>query len=217
MKQLAGVPEWLPFAGLNLRHNPFGECAPRQRAELAVVSLDRWLAVLEGPQPALQFVGDCGRGKSTHLLAMRYALPDAAYVYFPEQGPLPSVPEGAVVLIDEAQRMPCRVRRTTLRRRVPLVLGTHVDLRRVLRRYGYAVHTVRVDTLIDAPSLTRIFNRRLEAARLDDRRAVPRIATSEAARLHGRFGSDVRAMEEYLYERFQRYAGKDCVEVSFVD
>jgi len=63
-------PIALPFAHLNLRRNPFGELDLSQRAALAVVDVDRFVRRLAQPGYAVQFTGDRGRGKTTHLLAI---------------------------------------------------------------------------------------------------------------------------------------------------
>ena len=60
----------LPFAHLNLRFNPFGEATPEERAKLAVVDIERFAQRLCAPGFAVQFIGEHGRGKSTHLLAL---------------------------------------------------------------------------------------------------------------------------------------------------
>lgn len=213
----SAAPQWLPFAAFNLRSNPFGERTPEDRAELAVVDAQRWLPMVARDHQSLQFIGDCGRGKTTHLLALGRLLPDSAYVYLPEDGPLPAIPRGTPLLIDEAQRLPCRVRREAFRRGVPLILGTHVDLTKVLQRYGYTVCTVQVQQMTDAQHLAAVFNRRVEAVRLDDDRPVPCVTSRDATYLYKRFGTDIRAMESYLYERVQRYAGGPSGEVQFID
>ncbi len=209
--------QWLPFAALNLRSNPFGEMTREERAELAVVDPQRWLPLVQHDQQALQFIGECGRGKTTHLLALGRLLPRAAYVYLPEDGPLPAIPVGTPLLIDEAQRLPCRTRRQAFRRGVPLILGTHVDLSKTLERYGYTVCTVEVQQLVDAQHLAAVFNRRLEAVRLDADRPVPLVTPHDATYLMDRFGTDIRAMESYLYERVQRTAGDPRGKVQFID
>ena len=115
------VPSWRPFARLDLTINPFGELTPEQRGEVAVVDVEWWTAWLTagraaGKLRAVQFMGDCGRGKTTHLLALRFALPTAKYVYLPQHGPLPATPEGPLVMIDEAQRLSWRRRREIFNR-----------------------------------------------------------------------------------------------------
>jgi len=225
------APTWRPFARLNLSVNPFGELAPQQRAEAAVVDVQSWKAWLaqspaDGRLRAAQFMGDRGRGKTTHLLALRYAMPGAHYVHLPQHGPLPPVPEGPLVMIDEAQRLPWRLRRQVFSRghaqQTTFVLGTHNDLRRSLRRAGYQVQTLTVAGLTDAAQVAKIMNVRIELARADAG-PVPRLSLADAEALIARFGDDVRAMEGYLYERLQGYAGSEhhaeehYGEVRFID
>ncbi len=64
-----------PYRRFNLVRNPFGELTRFEQAELAVCGqLSDWLELLKSPRAALQFVGDCGFGKTTLLLAIQRAL-----------------------------------------------------------------------------------------------------------------------------------------------
>ncbi len=81
-----------PFARFHLYRNPFGELTRQERAELAVVDLQplvQWLNAPTRKGQVLQFVGPCGHGKSTHLLALgrelERTLGDCPYVYFPKK------------------------------------------------------------------------------------------------------------------------------------
>lgn len=217
MNPSESAANWLPLGHLNLRYNPFGERTWQDRAKLAIVDVERWLPSFEHPGQAIQFIGDCGRGKSTHLLAIRAAHADSTYTYLPEDGPHPVVSLGTPTIIDEAQRLGCRPRRKVLLSQQPLVLGTHVDLTNVLKRYGYQVQTVEVHSLIEIDHLAKVFNRRIEAAALRPDQSVPEIKRSEIAILSKRFGTDIRAMEGYLYERFQAHAGGPNGQVQFID
>ncbi|WP_203329134.1 hypothetical protein [Candidatus Laterigemmans baculatus] len=231
-----GSLAWLPLAHLNLRYNPFGELTRQQRAAAAVVETDElvpWIQAAEphAPSPsaaearrstkacsmrALQFMGDCGRGKTTHLLTLQTQLPDSAYVYLAADAPTPAIPVGVPLLIDEAQRLPWLVRRRVLRRRVPLILGTHVDLAGPLERAGYRVRTIDVSEHLDARRLVEILNRRIELARLRPGE-LPRISQQDAERLIGRFGNNIRAIESYLYDQLHILTRTKHGKVRFVD
>ena len=213
---LPATGHWLPFAHLNLRCNPFGELSPADRASTAVVEIACWVPWLAVDRRALQFVGECGRGKTTHLLALRPRLPQAAYVYLPEEGGCPPIPQGRPLMIDEAQRLPGRIRRRLLASGAPLVLGTHVELSRPLRHWGYQVHTVHVAAGLNAQRLTAILNRRIEAARLAVG-PVPELRPADADVLLARWGNDIRSIEGFLYERMQQHAGGHRGEVRFID
>lgn len=192
-----------PFAKLNLRRNPFGELTRQQRAELAVCDVQPWLEWLAAePASALQFLGDCGRGKTTHLLALQLAWPVAAYVYLPECGPQPSIPDTRPLLLDEAQRLGGWRRRHVLKRGGPLVFGTHQDLTRTLVRRGFRVLTVDVAAEQSPERLGTILNRRIEACRLTSD-AIPSIGLEEVFALQRAWGSDIRRIERVLYDRFQ--------------
>ncbi|RMG08495.1 MAG: hypothetical protein D6731_21835 [Planctomycetota bacterium] len=192
----------LPFAHLNLRYNPFGELPLELRPSLAVLDPEPFLARLAPLRAALQFLGEKGRGKTTHLLALRSARP-GVYVHLPEDGPLPAVPLDAPLLyLDESQRLPWRLRRALFAGPSRLVLGTHRDHRRALRWAGRPVVTVKVGDALDETRLREILERRIEAARRGPG-PVPRLTKRAIERLLARFGDDLRGIEHFLYERFQ--------------
>lgn len=193
-----------PYERFNLVRNPFGELPRAERAELAVVDeLDRWLALLNDSKTAIQFVGGCGFGKSTHLAAIEKHLPSATYVYYPETGHRPPLPRTRPLLVDEADRMGWRAHWRMLRESGPIVIGTHVDYAWRLSRCGFRVTTVDVERMVTPNLVARILNRRIEASRLDARMLVPQVNVEFAEQLLKRFESNLRRIEHFLYERFQ--------------
>ena len=134
----------LPFAHLNLRRNPFGEFSADERMALARVEIAPYVSRLSSPKSAVQFVGEKGYGKTTHLLAVRARFAGAAYVHIPEEQCV-AIPQGCPLLIDEAQRLSWWQRIRVFRARIPLVLGTHYDFSKALRRAGRSVQTVAVE------------------------------------------------------------------------
>lgn len=193
-----------PYSVYNLHRNPFGELTRAERAELAVVEdLDVWLAALGDSRTSLQFVGDCGFGKTTHLLAIERRLPDAAYVYYPETGCRPALPRQRPVLVDEADRMGWRQHLRLLRGGGPIVIGTHVDYSWRLRRAGFQVLNVNVEQPKEPRVLAKILNGRVAASRLNVDLPIPLIDEEFAEQLLQRFNSNLRRIEHFLYERFQ--------------
>lgn len=186
-----------------------------ERVRLAVVDLNPIAARARDPRSAVQLIGDAGRGKTTHLLSLHHRLPDSAYVYLPEDEPCPAIPAGNPLLIDEAQRLPRAVRRAVIRSELPLVLATHRDLTSTLRRGGYQVLTRRIGGEPDPRRLRKLLNRRVRWCRLNDG-PVPELSQADARDLVARFGSDIRAIEAFLYDRVQQQAYSDG-EMRFVD
>lgn len=191
-----------PYARLNLRRNPFGEWTREERADVAVVDVQPWLEALRHPRAVVQFIGPCGHGKTTHLLALQRQLPGASYVYLPEDAPRPPVPGQRPLLIDEAQRLGYWQRRRVFRRGGSLALGTHDDLTRPLRRFQLNVITVDVAADRSPERLLRILNRRIDASRLTNA-GVPYLGLEQVLALQRHFGSDIRRIEYHLYEQFQ--------------
>jgi hypothetical protein len=211
-----------PYHYLNLWRNPFGEMTREERTDLAIVDLEDWVSFLTNDRSVLQFIGPCGHGKTTHLLAIERVLIQMGqasliakspfqtmpkFIYFPEDGPKPMVDAHRPMIIDEAQRMSWRQARSVFRRGGPLVLSTHVDLAKQMIRAGLNVRTVDVTAAASASHLARILNRRIHASRLSDE-AFPIITETDAVRLQHQFGGDIRAIEHYLYAQFQRCASE---------
>lgn len=198
------TPPGLPFAHLNLRRNPFGEATRAERAALAVASdreVDGWVERLGGARFALQLVGDCGRGKTTHLLALHARFPAAPFTRLEPDLPA-RVDPAPLVFVDEAQLLPARRRRALFRACRALALATHEDLQPELQAAGLEVETVRL-TGLDPARLAAILTRRLEWARRGPG-PIPWLADDACARLVARFGDDVRAIEDHLYGVFQQ-------------
>lgn len=191
----------VPYEQLNVRHNPFGELTEAERAELAVVDINDACDFLRRPYSAVQFVGEKGFGKTTHLLAIRLRFKEAGYVHIPE-GERAAVPDGSPILVDEAQRLTWRQRKRLFPERRPLVLGTHRDFESALRRAGRNVRTIQVHRSTTAERIHELLNRRIEHARRSSL-PVPSIRPATVKQLQERFGSDVRAMLGWMYERFE--------------
>ena len=194
---------WKPFADINLYRNPFGELTIAERAELAVLDQDLMPEGKLERNMAIEFIGRCGRGKSTRLRHLQSRLPDSAYVYLPETGTIPAIPIGDPLLIDEAQRLTRRIRNRVFASGIPLILGTHRSLARPLRRWGYTVRSIAIGQDNTANLIHRILNRRIESSRLGEG-CIPTISIDQANELYDRFGTDVRSIEGYLYEQFQQ-------------
>ncbi len=216
------------WPGANLFRNPFGELTRAERAELAVVDLEPVVEFVaqtgsgddRSPRfrrgTAYQMIGECGRGKTTRLLAVGRRFPTACYVYLPEDDPCPSIPYGEPLLIDEAPRMPAGILRAVLESKTALVLATHRDLSATLRRHGYRVTTEAIGQTLRPDVLAEILNRRIRSARRDRSRPVPRITSPQATALIERFGTNVRSIEGYLYDRVQSQVN-DHGEMRFID
>jgi hypothetical protein len=203
-----GVGLMSPYARLGLRRNPFGELTRDERASLAIVDITPWLPALNVERTALQFIGDKGHGKTTHLLAIHGSLPSSPYVYLPEDGPLPAIPRLRPLLIDEAQRLGRFARWRVFARGGPLVLGTHRDFSSELQRAGLQVVTIDVSAKQSPERLVQILNARIDRFRLADADS-PLISISQARKLQQQFGGDIRAVESYLYDLFQAAAQRN--------
>jgi hypothetical protein len=196
------IDHWLPWARCNLRRNPFGELTPQERAEVAVVDVESIARRVARTGSAVQLIGDCGRGKTTRMLALARRLPAASYVYLPEDGPCPAIAEGSPLLIDEAQRLPKAAWRCVFATGLPLVLATHRNMSRLLRRFDYSVQTDWIGEGNTPELICQLLNQRMEASRLREG-PIPVISLDDADRLFKRYGSDIRGIENYLYERVQ--------------
>lgn len=198
-----GVVEILPFAVLNLRWNPFGEVPECDRGALTVPRFDvaTEAARLAEPGHAIELVGERGRGKSMHLRALHDRYPDTPVTRI-DPGERPPIPEARVVFVDESQQLDGRALRRLLSRRASFVLATHASHAGELRRAGLAFRSVAVGAS-EGPHLRAIVARRLEWARRGPG-PLPAVADALLESLLSRHGDDARAIEDELYDHFQR-------------
>jgi hypothetical protein len=209
----------LPFEHLNLRFNPFGERPLEERGQLAVPP-DYFddLPDLTRPGFALQVLGDKGRGKTTHLLALRERYPRSQYLHIPEEG-LQAWPPSlgpSPFFIDEAQRLTWLQRRDLFRPQRSLVIGSHADHAKQLRRAGFTVQTRQAFEELSPERLHAMIQKRIESARRADG-DLPRVTKENCDLLLSHFGTDVRGIEGYLYEIFQGLEGPCHVELRNLD
>lgn len=201
----------LPYRHLNLRHNPFGELTESERVDLAVVCVDDVVALLRNPKQVVQYVGEKGHGKTTHLLKIRDAFPDCGYVHIPE-GERRSVPLGNPVLVDEAQRLTRWQRRRLFREDRALVLGTHQDFQPQLQKAGRQITTIAACGQTSLNRMRQIVIDRIEFARRDSG-PVPTVPDETLKRLLQSEGGDIRTMLQILYDSLQTMAAPGEVEL----
>jgi len=190
----------LPFAHLNLRRNPFGEQDREAWVQTAVLDVDPLVAWLREPGSAVQLVAAPGRGKTTCLLALDAALPEATYA----RAWTESVParRRAILLLDEADAIWFFTRWPLLLTARSVAVAVHRDFSRELRLLGFRVHTKRPGGL-DAERLHTIVTRRVEAVRRGPG-PVPRVPHESLHALIAEHGDDLRAVRVALYAAFQR-------------
>ena len=192
----------MPFSHLNLRRNPFGELTAEERTALAIVEIRPALQHLTQPRAAVQFVGEKGYGKTTHLLVLATQFAHGAYIHIPE-GQRVTVPStGDPLLIDEAQRLTRIQRWLIFRSRRRLILGTHEDFEQPLRRASRPVLTIAADRFTNEVRVHTLLNARVQSARRTEG-PIPSVTLRTASRLFTQFGSDIRSIEHSMYQTFQ--------------
>ena len=196
-----------PFAHLNLRFNPFGEIDIDDRARAAVIDYQPWVdAFLKNPNFVLQFSGRCGRGKSTHLHGLKMHLqrhfPDVSYTYYAEDEIVRSLPNKASLLIlDETQRIPKRLRQKLWKRNCGFIIGTHEDHSQEFVKHGREFEHVLLEGITE-DKLRQVLEGRLELARRSSNQ-IPYFTDKTIQELIEKFGDDIRAIEHHLYHVFQ--------------
>jgi hypothetical protein len=204
------------YAASGLKYNPFGELERQQRMDQAfprcdLASVVRFLGDDSLNRRAVQFLGPCGSGKTTHLLALAGMLPAFHYCHLPPatRRYLPDLPH---LMIDEAQRLGFWQRRRHFRQCQQLVLATHRCLAASLRRHGFAVLTLDLQHTPATEWLLKTWRQKLA-----DAQRVPTGAQSNRPgnikgpaaswlsadlvnQLRADFGSNIRGMERRLYE-----------------
>ncbi len=191
----------LAFAYLNLCWNPFGDADLEDIPQLAVAQVEQYISHVQQPGFALQFLGQPGRGKTTHLLALRQYFPQAPYLHFAENAAIPEIPCAPLLFLDETQRLSRSLRKQIFNRKVSYVIGTHLDHSFEFRQAGLEYESVHLSDITTA-QLNMIIQRRLEWARRGPG-PVPTIPESEIAWLIHKYGDNLAAILARLYDEFQ--------------
>jgi hypothetical protein len=192
------MPPSRAFLQHNLRWNPFEETSLEQRPDLAVDVPNLHLQ----HRQAILFLGEKGRGKTTHLLGLHAQHPNAPYIHLPEFGQQPSIPKADLIFLDEAQRLPRLFRTRFWRRAKTWVIASHQDHRYELERAGFVVQVLHLQGLSFC-KLEQIVQKRLEWARRGAG-AVPNVPTALLQALLKQHSDDLRAIEDALYVWFQK-------------
>jgi len=191
----------LAYSHLNLRWNPFGEIGIEDISQLAIVQVEQFVDRLQHPGFALQYLGDAGRGKTTHILALHSYFPQEPYIHFLENEKIPEIPLAPLLFLDETQRLPSSLRKRIFSREASFVIGTHIDHSSEYKRTGLEYKSIHLKG-ITIDRLEMIIQRRIEWARRDFG-PVPTFTRSEIARLINLYGDDLNAILARLYEEFQ--------------
>lgn len=174
-----------------------------ERTVLAVVETRAALQHLTMSRSVVQIVGEKGYGKTTHLLALATHFASASYVHIPEGERIAIPKTGEPILIDEAQRLTLMQRLQVFRSNRRLILGTHKDFEKDLRRAARSVLTIAADQFTNESRIHTLLNARVQSARRTDG-SIPTITMQTASRLFAQFGSDIRSIEHSLYHTFQQ-------------
>lgn len=191
----------LPFAALNLKRNPFGELSQTERARLAITNIAEFSAKLSQTGFALQVLGEQGRGKTTHLIALKQDFPDAPYIYYAEDAPKPHVPKAPLLFLDETQRFSKQERKQIFKQNASFVIATHENHEAELKKAGLECVTLTLSGL-SKEKLECILSARIEASRRN-RGDLPYFSQESIQKLIIMFEDDLRSMFDYLYDIFQ--------------
>ncbi len=185
------------FATLNLHWNPFSEPPLEDRAHLAVEIPELELQTKQ----ALLYLGEKGRGKTTHLLKLHQSYPEAPYLHLPEFGKHPRIPRAKIIFLDEAQRLPHLTRYFTWQKASTWVIASHEDHTRELEQAGFTVKKIVLEGL-NLQKLEALIEKRLEWARRSSGE-IPRVPKAKLEALLEQFGDDLRSIEGALYDAYQ--------------
>ncbi len=195
----------LPFAHLNLLRNPFGEYTRAERLERSQPSFDlsTIAAQLKQNKFAVQFLGDHGRGKSTHLIALHAYFAQSDYLQFHEQEtPILQQVISDIAFFDSFDVLSKKQRKKIYQQVRSFACTTHTQLDTELRRAGFTIHNIHISQT-DSLQIHRILNTRIESVRRNTA-AIPHIPLSSIHTLQSRFKDDIRSMELYLYDVFSQ-------------
>ena len=205
---------YFPFHSLGFKCNPFRAVTDAEWIEVAILP-DSLAETLARSIVHLQLLGGEGHGKTTALLMLadrfRREGRRVAYEHI-EIGKTEfatSFDSLDVFLLDEADRLSERERNRLLNVLsfdgcgLRSFLSSHEDLTLRFARSGLPLATLRLDTTT-LTHVAAVIRRRLAYFALEPDAPGATVSPDAIACLHQTFGADVRAIEQTLYEVFQR-------------
>ena len=205
---------YFPFHPLGFRSNPFRALTREEWAEVAIIppQIEEMLA---SDFTHVQIIGEQGIGKTSTLLALQEYFTNLGqrvryhYLHLGEKrfrGRLHSID---VLLLDEMQRLSITQRTRLLRKIAPrdgegiqLICSTHEDLAPIFEGQNRPLTTILLG-IYEETFVRQIMERRLQFFALD-KQASLRFSEPAYRFLHKTFRSDLRSLEEFLYDVFQQ-------------
>lgn len=191
-----------PYAALGLSRNPFAVLDGSSGEQ--TIWLDRGYSIAPSPggKCLVQFLGDKGFGKTSHLHHWRSQTGGDYGYYPPGWGRWQLPPGGAIAYWDEADRIPLillwwglwwgAIANSTI------VVGTHRDLRHWAKLFGFTVLTIALPPL-DAPSLQTWANATITAAQLPNHLCTLSLSLTEAQAIASQAKGSWRSAQDYLH------------------
>lgn len=204
---------YFPFHTLGFRCNPFRVLTEEEWVQVAV--LPKTLKeVLKSDFHHIQVLGEEGRGKTTTLQAIKAYLTRFhkrwVYEYLPhgQNSFHTDVRELDVFLLDEFQRLNRRHRNRLLKAITTgpggisqLIFTSHVDVTPLFVRRNLPLISIQLEGY-DPNHLRKILDQRMAYFALSE---IPKVTITKEAvlALWEEYGTDLRAMEFFLYKVFQ--------------
>ncbi|MCB9435650.1 MAG: hypothetical protein H6673_01490 [Anaerolineales bacterium] len=199
-----------PFYAIGFRANPFQVLTDEEWVEVAVIpsSLQKMIGQTTGH---IQLVGAMGHGKSTTLLAARVRMVasgqavELEYIPRGQHRLTTRLEDVSALILDEAQRLwPWewwRLLRWAKKPEHRLIFSSHVDMRLAFQLIRLKLTTCPLDYSV---CLAEILQHRLAYFALEDPPPIT-LAPDAIAYLEDSYGANLRAIQYFLYEVFQRF------------
>ena len=127
-----------------------------------------------------------------------------------------------VFLLDEAQRLRPGERDRLLAAAQPardglqLILSSHKDLTSLFVQKGLSLATFHIEHFSNEIHLDAVLSRRLSYFALDKTMPGVTFAPEAVSYLHETFGGNLRALQNFLYEVFQRLKAKGAITADYL-
>ena len=217
--EAATQPKWTRdgFAPLGLRWNPFGSVQEGELASLSLsdVPLEPLIEKLSRPPSegrfAVEFVGPCGHGKSTHLELLHAHFRAMPMTMLRPEERIPPIPHARIVFLDESQLLSRWQRWRLFRRPSHFVLGTHQSHVAELGASDIDVLHHEVGRLATDAFWTRVtafIERRLSWASRPGDADPPQVPPRILEDIIARQGQHLRGIQDELYDHYQALANQ---------
>lgn len=193
------------YAYLNLKYNPFSYLNDEELFSITSdrINLEKLVTKISTCKSCfVEFYGNKGRGKSTHLQLLHYKyFPEATFYKLKKTKTYAIKPIKNMLIIDSFQLLSLKNKLNLLQKQKQLIITSHYSHRFLSSKRGLndSINFSKLDLKVN--DLEKIIATRMELARLNKEKPIPKITQTFIGKLLKTHKNNLRQIQAELYQQ----------------